>query len=406
MKTAGRFSSFLVFLMLSAFPISAQAQQGSNTGDPGDGTPRKGVPRPPVTQPPRVQSPELQKPSPAILAGSVALEDGSPPPMGTVIELDCGGKVTREATVNSNGSFSFDIGETRDSIGHVMPDASEETTEVPYGMGSGEINRARQNTYAREMAYRRLGACDLRAQLSGYRSTVVRLQTSSLSLVNQLGLIILYPAERVQGTAVSATPLLAPKKAKKSVEKAKKALRNEKPAECEALLKSAIGMYPRYAEAWAQLGLLFQKQQRNGDAREALQKAIALDEKYVNPYVQLGWIESTEQKWQAAADVTEQALALDPITNLDAYFLNAVSNYNLRNYEMAEKRGRQELRLDSAHRYPRIHLILASIAASRNDHETSSEELRNYLKHAPGAPDAQSIQERLQEQERLAKAGS
>jgi len=344
-----------------------------------------------------------------ILTGSVMLEDGSPPPTGAAIEMDCGGRVTRAAMVSLNGSFSFEVGENRDRIGGVLPDASMRTPDDIYDdVRMGDIDQSATNYNTRQMtpAYQRLGACDLRAQYSGYQSTVVKLQMNTLNMVNQVGPIILYPQGSVRGTTLSATTLLAPKKAKKSLEKAVKAFTDEKLAESEALTRSAIQQYPEYAEAWAHLGLLFRKMERNGEAREALKRAIAIDEKYVNPYVQLGWIESKEQKWKESADITEKALALDPIHFVDAYFLNSMANHNLRNLELAEKRAKQELRLDTAHRFPRIHLILASIAASRDDHDGSSVEMRNYLKYAPNAPDAHSIRERLEEQERLAKSGT
>jgi len=399
--------SLLFFLVLCpAWALAQKSGSGKgNSGNPGTGTPGKSVSlppstRPPGTQPPSQQEPELQRPH-IIVMGSAMLEDGSAPPQGAVIEMDCGNRVTRPATVNLNGTFSFDIAEPRERSGSVIPDASMGTPDDVYDSIGLDQPRRRQLS----PNYQRFMECELRAQLAGYRSTAVRLNTSSLSLVNQAGPIIMYPSEKVRGTSVSATTLLAPKEAKKSLEKAMKAFREEKFAESETLTKSAIQLYPKYAEAWTHLGLLFRKQQRDGEARDALSRAISLDEKYVSPYVQLGWLESREQKWQEAADVTERALALDPITFPDAYFLNTVANFNLRNLDLAEKRGRQQLRLDSSHLYPRVYLILASIAAGRNDYEASNAEMRNYLKYAPAAPDAQSIRERLQEQERIAKSG-
>lgn len=398
MRALGYFYLLLIYLMFFAGLQPGLAQQGGRGNQPGGGqsgdTPRKTVPRPPpVIQPPPTRpQPEFRpEPPPVVLSGTVMLENGDPPPVGAVIEMDCGSTVTRETTVNPNGYYSFQTGQGRDRLARVMPDASQGARGELYGMDSG--NLPGQET--QQTSIQRLGGCDLRAQLTGYQSTQVRLHLGSLGLIHEVSPIILYPRDRVQGTTISATSLLAPKKAKKTVEKAVKAIRDDKLAEAEAQLKSAVESYPRYAEAWTHLGLVYEKQERAGEAREALKKAIALDARYVNPYVRLAWVESWAQNWAEAADLTERALALDPITFFDAYYLNVLANYNLRNFELAEKRAKQYVRLDSVRLYPRVHLVLANIAAGRNDPAASMVELQNYLKYAPNAPDAASIRARI-----------
>ena len=402
MRFPGYLPSILFLGILAVSPAWLPAQNSGQNPGTGSST----------TPPPQSSS---DKPAPTeklrriILTGSVMMEDGSPPPAGAGIELDCGGRVNRAAMVGVNGSYSFELGNTRDSIGSTLPDASMRTADDIYDdVRMGDIDNPPTSFNTRQMtpAYQRLGACDLRAQLSGYQSTSVRIQMNSLTMVNHIGPLFLYPSGAIKGTAMSATTLLAPKKAKKSLEKAVKAFDAGKLAESETETKSAIQLYPEYAEAWAHLGFLYRKQQRNEEAREALKRAIAADEKYVNPYVQLAWVESREQKWPEAAELTEKALALDPIHLTDAHFLSALANHNLRNLELAENRAKQTVRLDTGHLFPRVHLILASIAAGRDDHNGAIMEMRNYLQYAPEAPDAQSVREKLQEEERLAKSGT
>lgn len=55
------------------------------------------------------------------ISGTVVLEDGSPPPIGVVIERLCGASRTKEASVNPYGSFGFQIGANSD----VLHDASD-----------------------------------------------------------------------------------------------------------------------------------------------------------------------------------------------------------------------------------------------------------------------------------------
>jgi tetratricopeptide (TPR) repeat protein len=123
---------------------------------------------------------------------------------------------------------------------------------------------------------------------------------------------------------------------------------------------------------------------------------------YVKPYIGLGWLASLEQNWEEAAAYTGEAVNLDPITFPVAHFLYALANLNLRNLDLAEKSARQYQRLDPECQFASVFLILSNVYAMRNDDARSIEEMRNYLKHAPDAPNAEAIKSRLEE--KLAKA--
>ena len=102
----------LGIVLLLAFLPHASAQQSSTEGSTGTATtvPRREVVPPRQTYPTPQVSPQVQQ-QPSIqmifMSGNVVTDDGSTPPYGAVIELDCGGSVTREAIVGLNGRFSF-----------------------------------------------------------------------------------------------------------------------------------------------------------------------------------------------------------------------------------------------------------------------------------------------------------
>ncbi len=384
------------------FPLCAEAQQGGGTTG---GTAPKNAPPPPAAASPSSRIPPQRLPEQILISGSVVLEDGTPPPFEAAIELDCGISVTKVADTDISGRFSFRFGDTR-SFSQVLPDASQKMPNTfDRGSGGDPFDTAFPTSVQAPSLSSRLAGCELRAKFGGYRSSAIRLGGSPLSGLNEVGTIVIYPMERVRGSAVTATSLLAPKAARKSVEKAEKAFREKKLEETEALLKSAIAIYPKYGEAYFLLGQLYRNQQRYQEARDAFTKAKDIDSLYVSPYIQLGWLASIERNWQETANLTEQALALDPVSFPEGYYLNALANYNLRNLDLAEKRARQEKLLDPVHEFPRVHLILANILASKNDTAGSIAEMKNYLQFAPNSPDAGVIRERLQEEEKLANAG-
>jgi tetratricopeptide (TPR) repeat protein len=410
-----RFSR-IVILALLFFVAPVMAQQDGQDGSTDPTTPS--TPTPDTPKPPPVVSPEPSyqeipqrpiappPPSNLFISGMVVTEDGSPPPFGATIEMECGSSLTRQASVGGNGYFSFQVGGSK-NYGLVMPDASTGYGRDPYHtdplvISSQDGNDGYYSRITVEALATKMVGCDLRAQLPGYRSTIVRVKEVLQPGHNDLGTIVVYPIERVQGTTVSVTGLLAPKDVKKSLERAKKAVEKKKLKEAEAHLKSAVQAYPEYGEAWFELGQLYKQQYRDEEARNAYMRAIETDELYVRPYIGLSWLSSIEQNWQEAAAFTGRAIHLDPITFPEVYFLNALANLNLGKIDIAEKSARQYQRLDPWYRFPMVFLILSNVCAMRDDDAGSIEEMHNYLKYAPDAADAEEIRSILKE--KLAKA--
>jgi hypothetical protein len=413
MKLPKPYRWILGILLFSGLPFSLAQQTGQGGGGGGtttgttDNTSRKDTPARPQTNQsqPNLRIPEQPAPELIFISGDVMLEDGSVPPFGAVIELDCSGVITREASVEPNGRFSFQAGK-KDKLSTLMPDASEgfNRDSLDSEFFSNTTQSGMIMFSVREPISRRLMGCEVRAQLAGYRSTTLRLDGGPLFGQNEIGTIVMYPVSRVRGSGVSLTTLMAPKPARKSLEQAKKALQKQKYGEAEALLESAVEAYPKFAEAWDVLGQVYHQQQRIPDARDAYARAMNIDKFYIGPYFRLAQIALSEKKWQDAADLTDQGLALDPITYPEAQYINAVAYYYLDKLDQSEKSARLARRLDSSNRFPKLFLLLSNILARKNDSAGSIAEMRNYLKYAPEAPDADLVRALVQEKEKLAKA--
>ena len=160
-------------------------------------------------------------------------------------------------------------------------------------------------------------------------------------------------------------------------------MKKEQFNEAEALLKSAIGIYPASAEAWFLLGDVYQLQKRKQEARESYWRAVQADGLYVRPYLRLARLSVNERDWRNAADLSNKALELDPVAFPEAYYLNALALYNLKDMEAAERSVRKGQRLDLSLQFPQMHLILANILSIKQDALGSIEEMRKYLKDAP-----------------------
>lgn len=400
-------------ILLTFMPYAAAQQTTPPTGGSGGGggggtTQPKTTPVIPKAPDTAGQPPELRNagtPEIVFISGSVMQEDGNPPPFGTVIELDCGNTVTREAMVDSEGYYAFQVGSGY-RIGRVLPDASDRIGEDIFdaesdsaGMGMREWPSILRTT----PLHVRLRRCELRAQYPGYRSTTVRIRLGSIFGYAEVEPILIYRMSKVQGTSVSATSLLAPKEAKKTVEQAAKALKKERFDEAEELVKSALAAYSNNAEAWYLLGEACLFQQRIKEARESYLKAIGVDKMFVRPYIRLARISMLEGDWKSAVHFTDEALKLDPVSFPEAYYLNALASYNLADLETAERSARRGQRLDFDHNYPDLHLILANVLSVKQDAKGSIEEMRKYLKVATKGEHAAAVRARLEEKERPPK---
>ena len=401
MNPITRFPVALLALILLTAVLQAEAQQGRQGGEtPRAPEPPKETPKQPAPTPqPSIVQPEVRRllqPSPPMifLTGKVVLDNGEPPPMGTVVERECHGLVKKEAVVDPAGNFGFQVGGDQRSNAF-LPDASQgflvedfynfdpSGSDYHYGSSASAV-------------FSRLFGCELRAEYRGYRSSSIRLQELNITGQIDVGTIVLFPAGKVQGKLVSAANLLAPKEARKSFEKAKKALGKNKPGEAENLLTSAVEIYPRYLDAWVLLGRLYQHQGRGEDARNAFQKAIGIDELFVESYVRLAQVTSQEQNWRKVAELCEKALSLDPVAFPEAHFLLGLAHYHLNRLDLAEKSARQAARLDREHRIPDVHLLMANILVHKNDRAGAITEMRNYLKFAPRAKDANSVRAQME----------
>ena len=88
-------------------------------------------------------------------------------------------------------------------------------------------------------------------------------------------------------------------------------------------------------------GELRLQQKQYGPAKEAMMKALDADPKMASPYIQLGMLAAEQRQWEDAARNLDRALKLDPIDYAEAWYVDAVANFNLKLYDAAEASARQ-----------------------------------------------------------------
>jgi tetratricopeptide (TPR) repeat protein len=356
---------------------------------PGSGRPSTGT----TGQNPSPTSP--QGPGrPIFLSGRVMLDDGTAPPGHVTIERVCGAAIRVEANADLKGYFNFQLGA---SNADVFPDASAS------GGLRGEAGDA-IGARSGGLAERDLNNCELRARLAGYESQSIQLGTRRALDNPDVGTILMRRMGQSPGTTVSATTLAAPKDARKAFEKGVDLAKKKKLPEAQADLEKAVGLYPRYAIAWSELGQVQAAQGQLEAARNSFNQSIAADPKFVVPYVEISALEYRARRWQELADTSEKVVSLDPFHYPQTVFLNAVANYNLHNIDRAEESARRAQKLDVNHQIPQISHVLGVILAERHNYAAAAAEMRDYLKFAPQASDADDVRSQIAQLEQSAKA--
>lgn len=385
----------LATLVLGRLPVFAQ-RGGGPPPPPGGTSPGTGTGRTPTGTTGQTPSPTVsQGPGrPIFLSGRVMLEDGTAPPGHVTIERVCGATIRAEANVDTKGYFSFQLGA---SNADVFPDASvsgglRSDPGDPVGQRSGGI------------AERDLINCELRARLAGYESQSIQLGTRRALDNPDVGTILMRPIGQSPGTTVSATTLAAPKDARKAFEKGLDLTKKKKLPEAQTDFEKAVGLYPRYAIAWSELGRIQAAQGQVEAARNSFSQSISADPKFVVPYAEIAALEYQARRWQELADASEKVIALDPFHYPQTIFLNAVANYNLHNIDRAEESARRAQKLDINHQIPQISHFLGVVLAEHRNYAAAAAEMRDYLKFAPEASDAAEVRKQVEQLEQFAKA--
>jgi Flp pilus assembly protein TadD len=380
---------------------------------PGIGAPTPGLPgntptRPnnPNTFPTPNTSPIPNQQRPIFLSGKVMLDDGTAPTESVTIERVCNGNVRAEGYTDSKGRFSFQLGQSQG----VLQDASTSSAADNrfggggFGNTNGSLGPSQSGGYngvGSSISERDLAGCEIRAALPGFRSDVVNLASRRSFDNPDLGTIILHRLANVEGATISAISLQAPKDAKKAFDKGRELLKKKKDAEAGKEFEKAVEIYPKYATAWFDLGVIRERQNDADGALKAYSQALAADPKYLNPYRQLAGIYIKDQKWKDAADTTSRLIKLDPVDFPDAYFYNSVANFYLKNYDEAEKSVREAQKLDTQNRMPTANQLLGVILAEKQDYTGAADQIKKYLTFLQPGKEADTAKKQLIELERM-----
>ena len=390
----------LIAVLIFALSISAFAQRtsGGNTGASSTGSRPSTPSSTPSIPQPGTNFPSTQQQRQILyISGSVVMSQGTPPPEPVAIERVCGGSAHKEGYTDSKGHYQIQLGQNFE-----LQDVSESgsATSGLGGMGSGSsISGPPQGMGG--VNPRDLIGCELRALLPGFQSSSVMIRVEGAFGEIRMDTIVLQQIGGGTGSTISLTTMQAPGGARKAFDKAQKDVSKHNLKDAEKELTKAVQEYPKFASAWALLGMIHQDFQQNDQAASDYQQAIAADPQYAKPYFGLAVMAANQKNWKETVRLTEQVNRLAPLAYPEAYFFSGVGSYNLGNMDDAEKNLRRFLSLDKDHRRPAAALYLGDILARKQDFAGAAEQAKAYLAAEPNAPNSESIRAKVKELEQM-----
>lgn len=201
------------------------------------------------------------------------------------------------------------------------------------------------------------------------------------------------------GKPISAAELNVPDKARKEFDKGTEAMAKSRWEEAQKHFAKATEIYPRYAGAFNNLGIVAINEKNPPAARGYFQQAIKLDDHLATAYLNISKLDYNEHHLKEAEISLVRALALDPM-NVEAMVLMAASQLATGGFDEA---------ITYAHRIhglPHEKFAISHIIAARAFEESKRVaeaigEYQLYLHEAPQgslAPGVRDAMARLQRQ--------
>ncbi len=209
-----------------------------------------------------------QSSSPVFLSGKVEIEGGAPLLKPVAVEIVCQGKPQPQGYTDRYGVFGFFIGASRDQVQRNVAEFSVSDT-ARFG---GSVSRRQPNGGSE----RALVGCGLRAVLEGYESTVIDLSGWRAGESREIGTVMLTRLGLPPPPTVSVASMGIPAKARKAFEKGVRLAEQNKLAEAEKQLITAVRVCSVYEEAWQKLGQVKALLGQPAQARQCFENAIAV----------------------------------------------------------------------------------------------------------------------------------
>lgn len=215
--------------------------------------------------------------------------------------------------------------------------------------------------------------------------------------ISQSIFITVHPVNASPGApasqSVAAVDLNVPDDARKEFDKATKAMTDQDWASAQQRLSHAIELYPQYALAYSNLGLVYAHMKDPAREREALEKAIKLDDHMVPASVNLAKMCFREGDSVRAESLLENAVRADP-ANVEALALLAQAQLLNKQFDAAIASVHGVHAMPHAN-FAVVHYIAARALERENRPQDAIVELQVFLKEESSGARADQVRKEM-----------
>ncbi len=182
------------------------------------------------------------------------------------------------------------------------------------------------------------------------------------------------------GAVVSAADLAIPHRAQKEFEKSNDQIARQDFNKALQSLNRAIAIYPAYAGAYNNLGVVYARLGDRDRERDALQKALSINEHFAPAYVNLGRMNIATGDFPNAESALTKAASYDPKDAMTLVLL-AYSELMDKHFDGVITASRKAHALQGTHAF--AHQLAARAFEQKRDAADAITELDQFLKEEP-----------------------
>lgn len=191
-------------------------------------------------------------------------------------------------------------------------------------------------------------------------------------------------------SSVSAAALNVPAKAGSEFDKGVKALNKKDPEEARRRFARAVELYPRYAAAFNNLGVISMQQGNTDEGLGFFRQAVLADEQYAPPYLNLAKAVFRKKDYVEAEQLLLKATSIDP-TNVEMLAILAMIEFDSNKMPLALINARKAIGQPNHERFAYAHYIVGRVLESQHQTAEALAEYRLFLKEAPNDSSALDV---------------
>jgi len=194
------------------------------------------------------------------------------------------------------------------------------------------------------------------------------------------------------GPMVSAADLAIPHGAQKEFDKSNDLIAHQDFTKAVQSLNRAIAIYPAYADAYNNLGVIYARLGDRDRERDALQKAISINDRFAPAYVNLGRMNIATGDFPNAESALTKAASYDPKDAMTLVLL-AYSELMDKHFDEVIAASRKAHTLQGTHAF--VHQLAARAFEQKRDAADAITELEQFLKEEPDGRRAELARQEL-----------